>query len=64
MKLPEYLKANAIGLREFGRLSGIHYATLSRICIGKHRPNARNLNRISGATDGAVSYADFDYPED
>ena len=62
MKLADYMEKNDIGVNEMARLCGVHKSVISRVKLGKGRPSARNLNRISGATGGEVGYTDL-FPE-
>jgi antitoxin CcdA len=60
MTLSDYLKANSLSLQAFGERVGVAHTTVMRWASGESAPRGRaTLQRVSEATDGAVTAADF-----
>jgi hypothetical protein len=53
-KLGEWLIANDLTLDQFGAQVGVAAATISRFCIGSHRPSVSLMEKIAHATQGAI----------
>lgn len=64
MKLGDYLKTNSIKPVAFAKTLGISQSHLSLLVSGGRGASIALIQRISAATDGAVSFEDWLSPEE
>lgn len=59
MKLALYLENSTLSDEAFGQLVGLSQSQVNRIKNGKSKPTLEMVAKISKATEGNVSFADF-----
>ena len=59
MKLALYLENSTLSDEAFGQLVGLSQSQVNRIKNGKSKPTLEMVAKISKATEGSVSFADF-----
>ncbi|MDP2358675.1 MAG: helix-turn-helix transcriptional regulator [Beijerinckiaceae bacterium] len=59
MKLQDYLRDRNIKPARFAAELGVPASTVSRLLNGERQPGIKLMERIAGATNGAVSPNDF-----
>lgn len=57
--LSKYLKDNGIRQRTLALRSGVSPTAIHRYVLGKQFPRAKHIQKITEATDGAVTANDF-----